>query len=194
MRGETTRAPSKRAANAAALRAAVGDAAVELFVERGFNRTTVDDIAERAGISRRTFFNHFATKEAAAFAEHTDRMRWLSTELDALDEVGIPGVAEVVADGVESFARSEVNRQRYRLLLQIPELREQDMRDDLDYELAIAAVLERHFGSADTGRFEARNAAASIVGAMRSALTTWATAGTDFDPVAAYRVAVGLDA
>jgi hypothetical protein len=103
-------------------------------------------------------------------------------------------VAEVVAEGVASFAQSDLHRQRYRLLLQIPELREQDIRDDLDDELAIAAVLERRFGSTDAGRFEARHGAASIVGAMRSALTTWASAGPEFDPVTSFRVAVGLDA
>ena len=168
------------------LRSAVGDAAVELFVRRGFNRTTVDDIAERAGISRRSFFNHFPTKQAAAFADHTDRMRWLSAELDALDPIDVPGVAKVVA----AFIESETHRQRYRLLLQIPELREQDILDDLDYELAIAAALERRLGSSDTGRFEARQTAAAIVGAMRAALTTWASADDDFDPVRSFRGAV----
>lgn len=37
-------------------------AAIELFVERGYDATTMDDIAERADTARRTAFNHFATK------------------------------------------------------------------------------------------------------------------------------------
>lgn len=46
-------------------------AAVELFVERGFHATTVDDIAARAGVTQRTFFRHFGDKEEVLFAEDT---------------------------------------------------------------------------------------------------------------------------
>jgi AcrR family transcriptional regulator len=42
-------------------------AAVELYVERGFEQTTVADIAERAGVTERTFFRHFADKRDVFF-------------------------------------------------------------------------------------------------------------------------------
>src|SRR5437868_9439910 len=44
------------------VRSAIWDAAVDLFVSRGFEQTTVDDIAQAAGVSRRTFFRYFASK------------------------------------------------------------------------------------------------------------------------------------
>jgi AcrR family transcriptional regulator len=47
----------------AAVRAEIVTTARDLFVERGFDAVTVDEIAERAGISRRTFFRYFGTKE-----------------------------------------------------------------------------------------------------------------------------------
>jgi AcrR family transcriptional regulator len=44
------------------VRSAIWDAAIDLFAEKGYNETTVDDIAERAGVSRRSFFRYFSSK------------------------------------------------------------------------------------------------------------------------------------
>ena len=43
-------------------------AAMDLYTERGYEQTTVADIAERAGLTARTFFRHFADKREALFA------------------------------------------------------------------------------------------------------------------------------
>jgi AcrR family transcriptional regulator len=48
-------------------RARIANAALELFVHRGYAETTIDQIAEAAGVGRRTVFRHFATKEAILF-------------------------------------------------------------------------------------------------------------------------------
>lgn len=55
--------------------------AVRLFVERGFGDVTVSEIADAAGISRRTFFNHFAGKEDAALAGSSDDLSALAQAL-----------------------------------------------------------------------------------------------------------------
>src|SRR3954447_2702260 len=41
--------------------------ALELYAERGFEQTTVEDIAERAGVTERTFFRHFVDKREVLF-------------------------------------------------------------------------------------------------------------------------------
>ncbi len=48
---------------------AIAAGALELFEERGFERTTIDQIAAAVDISRRTFFRYFADKEELFFAE-----------------------------------------------------------------------------------------------------------------------------
>jgi len=57
-----------RAENREATRRKIGRVAVELFLRHGFQQTTADQIAETAGVSRRTFFRHFNTKEEALSA------------------------------------------------------------------------------------------------------------------------------
>lgn len=57
-----------RAENREATRQGIGRVAVELFLRDGFQQTTVDQIAEAAGVSRRTFFRYFDTKEEALSA------------------------------------------------------------------------------------------------------------------------------
>jgi AcrR family transcriptional regulator len=60
-----TAAPSRRELNKAATRQAITDAALTLLRSRGPGNFTVEDIADAAGISRRTFFNYFGSTDAA---------------------------------------------------------------------------------------------------------------------------------
>ncbi|MCQ1952493.1 TetR/AcrR family transcriptional regulator [Arthrobacter sp. zg-Y238] len=62
--GETA-APSRRERNKSVTRAAIAAAALSLVRSNGPGNFTVDDIAERAGVSRRTFFNYFSSIEAS---------------------------------------------------------------------------------------------------------------------------------
>src|SRR5690349_22549617 len=52
-----------------AVRAELANVALRLFAERGYEKTTVDDIARAAGLTKRSFFRYFPSKEDAAFSQ-----------------------------------------------------------------------------------------------------------------------------
>lgn len=58
---------SLRERKKAETRTAIADAAAQLFTERGFHHVTVGEVAEAAGVSKQTIFNHFANKEELVF-------------------------------------------------------------------------------------------------------------------------------
>ena len=64
-------------------RQAIADAAMGLFVERGFDHVTVGDIARRAGVSEKTVFNYFPTKEDIFFDEVPERLEALTEAVRA---------------------------------------------------------------------------------------------------------------
>jgi AcrR family transcriptional regulator len=74
---------SLRERRTARTRDAIVAAALELFEERGFQGTTVDEIAARADIAPRTFFRYFPTKEAVLFARAADDRAKIATALGA---------------------------------------------------------------------------------------------------------------
>ncbi|QCQ92830.1 TetR/AcrR family transcriptional regulator [Rhodococcus sp. SGAir0479] len=87
---------SRRERNKQQTRGRLLDAARELFAARGVVSTTVEDIADRAGVSRATFFNYFPSKDellSALHASHMDSMarvidQLLVRELTTTDRIG----------------------------------------------------------------------------------------------------------
>jgi AcrR family transcriptional regulator len=64
-------------------RAALSQAAIRLCIQRGWDNVTVDEIAEAANVSPRTFRNYFSTKAEAVAAGHLERMLRIADELRA---------------------------------------------------------------------------------------------------------------
>jgi mycofactocin system transcriptional regulator len=101
----------------------LAEVAQRLFLERGFDATSIDDIALAAGIGRRTFFRYFPTKADVLFVESAAELRRLE---DHLAE-GVPGepYEDVVTRSVIAALRfpdeeREWARHRAQLLLTVP--------------------------------------------------------------------------
>lgn len=92
--------------------------AVELFADQGFERTTVAEIADAAGLTERTFFRHFADKREVLFAGQDDFLRLFTDPIDAASADTAPyelisraleGAGAFFPDERRSFARSRAS-------------------------------------------------------------------------------------
>ena len=120
-------------------------AAFELFAEQGFERTTVAEIARRAGLTRRTFFNHFADKREVLFglgSEFQEEVvREIAARADALPPLdAVVRALQVASDAMFEERRAAVIR-RQEIIDANPELHERELSKRAALTDAIAAAL-----------------------------------------------------
>ncbi|MGK0715228.1 mycofactocin system transcriptional regulator [Leucobacter sp. W1153] len=99
--------------------------AITLFLERGFDETFVDDIARAAGISRRTLFRYFPSKNDLPWGEFDELIDALRRRLAAVDqEISIENALRQVIIEVNDYPEDEraYHRHRMGLLLTVPSL------------------------------------------------------------------------
>jgi AcrR family transcriptional regulator len=120
--------------------------ALELYGERGFEQTTVAQIAKRAGLTERTFFRHFADKREVLFCGARALQELLvSAVADAPDGVApIDAVAAgLEAAGVEFQERRELAQQRQSIIAANAELHERELIKLASLSEALADTLRR---------------------------------------------------
>lgn len=109
-----------------AVRAEIAETAFELFTERGFDETTVDEVAAAAGLSRRSFFRYFASKEDAVLGVLNAVGDAIAAELATrpADEPPWTSLRRALDVLVTTYAGDrEVALARFRLIYQTPALR-----------------------------------------------------------------------
>jgi len=116
-------------------RTAVVAAAIDLFLEQGFDATSVEQIAQAAGVSRSTFFRQFGGKDDVVFADHELLLAQLRDYL--AQPHPNPWVAVCEASNrvfVHFAANPDVARRRYQVVRQVPVLREREIITVFRYE------------------------------------------------------------
>ena len=105
------------------------EAALTLYGERGFDNTTVAEIAEHAGLTKRTFFRYFADKREVLFSGADALEELLVTEVGAAPDSATPLGAVAAALDAAAFAfdeRREFAARRQRIIAANPELQERE--------------------------------------------------------------------
>lgn len=179
------------------MREALAEAAFQLFVERGYERTTVDDIVARAGVGRRSFFRYFPSKEDAVFPDHERCLADMTALLDGREGRDGPDPVGAVCDAARLVMRMyaanpEFSVQRYGLTQEVPGLRTYELSVVRRYEGTLAGYLRRRWAEAPDGGLRADVVAAAVVAAHNNALRSWLRSGGVGDAEAAVDHALGL--
>jgi AcrR family transcriptional regulator len=119
-------------------------AAMALYGERGFDNTTVAEIAFRAGLTERTFFRHFADKREVLFAGSAEFQELLVSTVAHAPESAAP--IDAVAAGLDAIGsmlqeRHEFARERASIIAANAELRERELIKFASLSAALADTL-----------------------------------------------------
>jgi len=123
----------------------LAEAAFALFAERGYDRTTVDDITERAGVGRTTFFRAFRTKEDVIFPDHEVLLRAIEERLrGSTGRTALIAVTEAARLVLRHYlAEGERALTRYRLTRSVPALRDREIAGVRQYQRLFRVFLHR---------------------------------------------------
>jgi AcrR family transcriptional regulator len=179
--------PSLRERKKLATRRALRRASLDLVAERGFAHVTVEDIAEAADVSPRTFFNYFPSKEAALFGADPGRTEALRQRLiqQSPGESALEALRIVLME--EARARTEElcelggdpasQLQRMKASRLDPELGAARAAHMAMVETVVADALAERLGTDPAKDPYPLLLAMVAMGAMRAAMSFWATSG-----------------
>lgn len=129
--------------------------ALELFTRQGYDRTTVDEIAEAVDVSQRTFFRYFANKEEVAFATQESAESHFFAALCRRPEDEAPLAAlrgavldawSSIGEAIEQMVPPELHMRMYRVIESTPALLAVHLRRTAELEERLAREIARREG------------------------------------------------
>lgn len=164
-----------RARKKAATKLAIQEQALRLFVEKGYDATTVDEIAAAAGVSHMTFFRYFPRKEDVVEYDEYDPLLEDLIAARPQQESPLTAVHHAIRAGLEAILSTdrEALLVRTRLVLHNPVLRARNLTAQDSTRDVFARALARRAGLAEPD-YATTVLAAAVLSALGVAIQTWA--------------------
>jgi AcrR family transcriptional regulator len=154
----------------------LADAALALFDERGYEQTTVDDIVERAGVGRSTFFRYYGSKEAVIFPDHDGLLEAIRARLaSSSDATALAAVSDAVRLVLLHYLEEgDLARRRYTLTSKVAALRDREIASVARYQRLFREFITAWMGDQPAGAaLRAELMAAAVVSAHNHVLRRW---------------------
>jgi AcrR family transcriptional regulator len=176
----------------------LAEAAFALFDERGYEQTTVDDITDRAGLGRTTFFRHYRSKEDVIFPDHDRLLQQIRERLRTSSHAtALAAVSDAVRLVLLHYiAEGDLARRRYALTSRVPALRDREIASVARYQRLFREFIAAWMAdTAEPAPLRAELMAAAVVAAHNHVLRRWLRDESP-DPVIevdeALRLVIGL--
>ena len=166
-------------------------AAFALFDERGYEHSTVDDIAERAGVGRTTFFRAFPSKDDVILPDHEVVLRAVKARFAASTrETALVAVSEAARLVLLHYLQEgDLARSRYKLTSSVPALRHREAAKVQQYQRVFREFIHGWMGGGPETGLRAELFATSVVTAHNYVLRRWLRGLTEH-PEAEFDVAM----
>jgi mycofactocin system transcriptional regulator len=153
----------------------ITDVALDLFASRGFDEVSVDDVAQAAGIARRTLFRYYSSKNAIPWGDfdaHLEHMRNLLDEVP--DDVPVSTALRSALLAFNSFGEAETarHRQRMRVILETAALQAHSMTMYAGWRGVVSDYVARRLGVKPTDLVP-QTTAWTMLGVALSAYEHW---------------------
>ncbi len=148
---------------------------MSLFAHHGFDAVSVDDVAQAAGIARRTLFRYYASKNAIPWGDfdaHLQHLRQLLGDVDPDTSLGDALRAALLTFNTFDESETVRHRQRMQLILQTTELQAYSMTMYAGWREVIAEFVARRCG-VETGALLPQTVAWTLLGVALSAYEHW---------------------
>ena len=168
-------------------RARIAEAAVSLFLEHGFADTTMEDVASESGVSRRTVYRHFPSKDELVFEQPQRWLQCFDAEVakrepdDSIHDLcrrGVMAVAHLIQDNAPSVLAG------FTVYIATPSLRGRNGKAEDEWFERYVALLTPADTPKPASMLEIATVAGSLVGTTKALVALWAFTQPDADMVA----------